>query len=167
MQKILSIILLLALLGAGSLYAQTNIGTIDLEGSRVKLKGSIVGFYTSMQNGVNAATGVATGRRQHTPVTILRIADGSSPLLQEAAAANEVLKTVTISLDKPSARKNGYLQIRLTNAVITVISLMEGVSRGGQPSLTEPMEEISLSYENIQFVYSDTREVFKDNWEAR
>ena len=165
MRKILFFLLTLAVPVVGALYAQTNIGTIELEGSRIKVKAQIVGFQTNMQTSGDAATGMGIGKRQHTPITILRLADGSSPLLQQAATNGELLKTVTISLDKPSARKGGYLQIKLTNAVITGISLFAGA---GNPNssvpYSDPVEQISLTYQNIQYEYSDGKTVFKDDW---
>lgn len=165
MQKVLSILLALALPVAGSLYAQTTIGNIELEGSHLKVKAQIIGFQTSIQTSAEAATGMGIGKRQHTPITILRIADGSSPLLQQATTNGELLKTVTISIDKPSARKGGYLQIKLTNAMITGISLSAGAGNpNAQVPFTDPVEQISLTYQNIQFEYSDGKTVFKDDW---
>jgi type VI secretion system secreted protein Hcp len=165
MQKILFFMLALSLPAAGSLYAQANIGNIDIEGSRLKIKTPIVGFQTSIQGNVDERTGMATGRRQHTPITITRVVDGSSPLLQQAAATGEVLKEVTIQLDKPSAHRNSYLQIKLTNVLVSGISLIGGIGNGSGPgSYGDPVEQISLVYANIQYVYSDGKDAFKDNW---
>lgn len=44
MQKVLSLLLALTLPAAGSLYAQSAIGTIELQGSRVNLKSQIIPF---------------------------------------------------------------------------------------------------------------------------
>lgn len=162
MQKILSFLLALAL-PAASLYAQYSVGTIELEGSHLKVKGDILGFQTS----VEASTGMGIGKRQHNPITILRLADGSSPLLQQATTNGELLKTVTISLNKTSPSKKGYLVIKLTNAMITGISISEGASNANaQAPLAEPLEQISLTYQNIQYEYSDGKAVFKDDWNS-
>ena len=167
MQKILSFLLALAL-PAASLFAQTAVGTIELEGPHLKVKAQIVGFETSIQTSGDAVTGMGIGKRQHTPITIMRLADGSSPLLQQATTNGELLKTVTISIDKPSARKGGYLQIKLTNAVITGISLFAGAGNpNSSVAYSDPVEQISLTYQNIQYEYSDGKTVFKDDWTQR
>jgi type VI secretion system secreted protein Hcp len=168
MQKILSMLLALLLPAASTLNAQTTIGNADMEGARLKIKTPIVGFQTSIQGSVDVGTGMSSGRRQHTPITITRTIDGSSPLLQQAAATGEVLKEVTIQLDKPSVRRSGYLQIKLTNVMISGFSLIGGVGNGsGQGSYNDPVEQISLTYQNIQYEYSDGKTVFKDNWADR
>lgn len=78
---------------------------------------------------------------------------------------NEALRAVVIQLDKPAAHRDSYIQIRLTNAVITSYSLTQGIGGSGRqfPS-ADPVEQISLNYETIQYVYTDGKTVFKDQW---
>src|ERR1700675_4810054 len=43
----------------------------------------------------DAASGQSTGRRQHSPLTIVKELDKSSPQFFTAAASNEILRSVT------------------------------------------------------------------------
>ena len=62
----------------------------------------------------DAATGQITGKRQHSPLTIIKELDKSSPLFFTAAATNETLKSVTCMLYRTAARRHdtGVLQDR-------------------------------------------------------
>jgi type VI secretion system secreted protein Hcp len=156
----------LALMSFGSLTSQAQIGSFDATGTRVHVQGPILGFNTSTSDRTDASTGQITGKRQHEPVTITRVVDASSALLLQYLNANEVIKTVTIQLNKAGS-KNGYLTIQLTNAVVSKINIFEGTATSN-PRVpdSEPVEEISFTYQKIQYSYSDTKIVATDDWSA-
>src|SRR3984893_6882447 len=68
----------------------------------------------------DAATGLSSGKRQHSPLTIVKELDKSSPQFFTAAATNEVLKSVTCTLSRSSfnGQTRPYFKIALTNATI-------------------------------------------------
>jgi len=158
--------LCLALMSFGSLASQAQIGSFDATGAKARVQGAIPGFNTSTASRFDAATGQITGKRQHAPVTITRVVDASSAVLLQSLTTNEVMKTVIIQLNKAGS-KNGYLTIQLTNAVVSGINMFEGTA-AGNPRLpdSEPVEEVSFTYQKIQYSYSDSKIVATDDWMA-
>lgn len=113
-----------------------NAGTID-----------VVGFSFAETVPLDAASGLATGRRQHQPITVVKEWDAASPQFLQALVTNEVLSSVALSLT--SAPANGVpsstFQITLTNA--HVVSVLQTVSQVG--GVTTNTETIQLVYEKI------------------
>lgn len=94
-------------------------------------------------------TGMASGKRQHKPLTITKELDKASPLLQQASANGKVFPKVEIHMqasDSGGSRAT-YLKYELKNVIIT--SYQTGGSAAGD---TVPMETFSLNYEEIRFV---------------
>src|SRR6516162_2844966 len=122
-----------------SLAAQTNqeaIGNIVIEGSKQgdfnegnKKEKSIpiYGFDYSVQTPQDMASGMATGKRQHTPVVVFKAIDNASPQILQALNTGEVLKSVTIDLLKSENGKLAvFRSIRLINAMVSKISQYAG-----------------------------------------
>jgi type VI secretion system secreted protein Hcp len=90
-------------------------------------------------------TGLTSGKRQHSPITVTREVDSASPKLYQALCTNEAFTEATISFFKPS--KEGkpvvYHTITLTNGAIADIRQF-GVRKGKR------CESISLDYESIK-----------------
>jgi type VI protein secretion system component Hcp len=55
----------------------------------------------------DAASGQATGKRQHQGVSFTKALDETSPQFMEAMASNETLKEVTITFYRPSRDREG------------------------------------------------------------
>ena len=86
----------------------------------------------------DAASGQSTGKRQHSPVTIVKELDTSSPLFFNAAATNEILKSVTCTLYRTTniGQSRAYYRIALTNAtVVEIKDSGDGVNGAAQGSL--------------------------------
>ena len=94
----------------------------------------------------DAATGMATGKRQHQPLMISKEVDRSSPLLHQMQAQNEVAKKWELQFWRASPTTGQDQQIytiRLTNAVIASVH---------EQSLNE---DVAFSYEKIEWVWVD------------
>lgn len=86
----------------------------------------------------DAASGLATGKRQHKPFVITKTVDKSSPKLAEACAKGTVLKEVEVG--------GPDVSYKLTDAIITSIQPSSGGDR--------PMESLSLNYTKIEMTYN-------------
>lgn len=89
----------------------------------------------------DTATGHASGKRQHTPITITKEWGASSPQLWQSCVSNEVLDSVVIKFADPETnqpKRNPY-EIRLTNAAVSQIHHVGGGK-----------DRVSFVYEEIQ-----------------
>jgi type VI secretion system secreted protein Hcp len=93
----------------------------------------------------DAGSGQLTGRRTHTPITIVREVDKASPLLWSALCTNEGFKTATLSFARPSADGNFAVAhtIVLTDGAIVSIR-PAGIQDG------KKCEELTLTYEETK-----------------
>jgi type VI secretion system secreted protein Hcp len=119
----------------------------------------------------DTASGQATGKRQHGAFTILKEIDKSTPLLYNALASNETLKTWELKcfMAKASAasgagKETNHFNITLTGAVVTsILGIMEN---NLMPEHTqEPLlEEVSFVYEKISWTWVDGGITAEDDW---
>ena len=73
----------------------------------------------------DAATGLASGKRQHKPISITKEIDKSTPLLHKALVSNENLKEVVLRFfaATPNGMETNNYIIKLNNAHIISIQL--------------------------------------------
>ena len=98
------------------------------------------------------ATGVPTGRRMHSTITIVKEIDAASPKFAAALVNNETLKTVTITFQGGSGGEKTAQKIVLTNA--TILSVRKA---GGN-------EQITLDYQTIEVTWTDGGKTAMDDW---
>ena len=101
----------------------------------------------------DAATGQASGKRQHEPIKVVKEIGASSPQLQRALTSGELLKEVVIEFYRPNGIGPAELceTIRLTDAMITSIQNRGAVTAGKG---SRPTDEISFAYEKIEITYT-------------
>jgi type VI secretion system secreted protein Hcp len=101
-----------------------------------------------------AATGLASGKRQHKPIRITKELGASSAQLQEALAHNEHLKEVVIQFVRRDlqGKEEVYRTITLTDAAIAAIQRPHEPGAKNKSNQHE-LEEISFTYEKIQVTY--------------
>ncbi len=109
------------------------------------------------------ASGQVTGRRQHSPVTIVKELDKSSPQFFAAAVTNETLRTVTCTLYRGAGgAMQAYYKIVLSNATIVEIKDSgDGVNGSAQ---SDERERISFSYQKIELTDLDSSTTAIDDW---
>jgi type VI secretion system Hcp family effector len=99
-----------------------------------------------------AATGaaMATGKRQHSPVTFVKHWGAASPQLLKALIDNELLKSVVFDFEEttPNGQTKVFYTIKLTDA--GVVSVKQDVPPPGSPSAGETIEEIGLTFAKIE-----------------
>jgi type VI secretion system secreted protein Hcp len=112
----------------------------------------------------DAATGQASGKRQHKPIEITKETDASSPQLARAAAGRETLREVVIEFVRrgPQEKEQVYQTITLTNAIVSSFQ-KRGVSPAGRTGKTE-QEEIEITYQTIEVRNSSGKVSAGDDW---
>ena len=102
----------------------------------------------------DTATGMSTGRRMHSTITITKEVDAAAPRFATALATNETLKTVTIVFAGGTGGAKTAKKIVLTNAIIS------SVRKSGRN------EQITFEYQAIEVTWTNGGKTAADDWEA-
>ena len=102
----------------------------------------------------DAATGMASGKRMHSPITVTKEIDAASPKFFTALNSHETLSEVTITFVGGSRREKTAEKIVLRNA--TILSIRKA---GGN-------EMITLDYQAIEVTWTDGGKTMTDDWNA-
>ncbi len=106
-------------------------------------------FRHTLTQPFDPATGLATGRRQHSPLAITKFVDKASPGLHKALASGETIDTVVVDfyrIDPAKRTEVKYYTITLTDArVVSVHTFM--------PTSFVPENESWRHMEQVSFVY--------------
>jgi type VI secretion system secreted protein Hcp len=109
-----------------------------------------------------------SGKRQHTPLTIIKSLDRSSPLFFAAAVTNETLSSVTCMLYRDverGAAPTAYFRFVLTNAtIVDVKDVGDGASAGDERGSEH--ERISFAYQRIEVTDLDSGTTAVDDWSS-
>ena len=102
-------------------------------------------------------SGLASGKRQHKPLTILKEVDKASPLLLQALVTNENLTLFNLQLVAPGQDSVVY-RIDLSNARVVDVHMItvDGRSR----------EQVSFAYQKITWTWVSPNVVAMDDWNA-
>ena len=97
-------------------------------------------------------SGLATGKRQHRPFTIVKVYDKSSPMLYRALCTGEHLSNVTLKWYRidPGGSEEHYFTHTLTNAIIVSV-------RPWMPNCLDPQTESYTHMEEVRMVYQKIR----------
>lgn len=168
-----SVCLLLMLVG--SAMAATSI-RITVEGSRQgkfkidvlrRNETPVVRYQYTVSSPRDAATGMATGKRQHSPVVITKEWGASSPQFYQALTTNEVLKSVLIEFIRtgPDGRDAVFQTVTLTNASVSRINqFVNAAPIAGVPPDERALEEISFTFQKIEVENKDGKTMALDDW---
>lgn len=110
----------------------------------------------------DVATGQASGKRRHAPITVVKEVDRSTPLLLGAWARNAVLTTwklTAFAADQLGRRRPAYT-IELRRALVTEVAL----TTADAPAF--PREAVSFVYEAITWTWLDGTVTANDDWLA-
>jgi type VI secretion system secreted protein Hcp len=117
----------------------------------------------------DAASGLPTGKRQHSPLKILKEIDKSSPLLYQALVRNENLTRVKLKFYRISDKtglEELYFTIELLNASISSITPSFPTAFLSQNDSYRHMETIAFCYQKITWTWVDGGITAHDDWEA-
>ena len=143
-------------------------GNAITEGNEGKIE--CIGFRFLISVPHDPESGRSSGKRQHMPVVLIKNIDYSTPQLLQAATTNEILKSVVIEFYKKASdgRLQLYYRITLTNASISQLSQYGGTALGdsgyNMNSTGNTYEEVSMTYQNIQFEHVIGNTAASDDW---
>jgi type VI secretion system secreted protein Hcp len=115
----------------------------------------------------DAATGQASGKRQHHPITITKEWDASSPQIFQALVTNEILKGVLFEFMKTDASGQEYVYhtIKLTNATVSQIkSYLDLTDTSGDPYDAHELEDVSFTFQKVEIENKDGKTMAVDDW---
>ena len=114
----------------------------------------------------DAATGQASGKRQHSPVVIEKAIGAASPQLMQALISNETLPSVVFEFQ---GKDSVEYTVELSNATVgrIVQSTDQGADTGGTTSQTGVFEKVSFFYEKITFESTVGQTVTQDAWTSK
>lgn len=140
----------------------TRQGVLVGEGSSQRNRGKLVGvrYEYELESPRDAATGQASGKRMHKPVSITREVGAASPQLFQAACTNEVLKSVVIEFSSTNANGEelvGY-SVKLTNATLARIHQFSENNK--------LMETCDFTFQKIEVGCPVAKTAAADDWNA-
>lgn len=140
---------------------------------------AVLAFNYQITSPTDAATGLPTGKPKHQPIVITKTLDATSPQIYSALVSNETLTKVTIEFMTPPDSSTGaagskeipYYTITLTNARISdVHQHMDQTNPGATGSSivpTEPMEDVSITFEQITVASAVGQTTAADSWSSK
>lgn len=139
----------------------TVIGQASFTGHQGPIKGGdgtkmlidVSSFTESVVSPRDAASGQASGKRQHKPFVVTKEIDAASPLLFKACTTNETLPEVVLNLYAPGG-STPKTTVKLTNASCSALE------HDGQ------QETISFTFQKIEWTWIDGGITAEDDWEA-
>lgn len=120
----------------------------------------VIRFGYSLVSPRDVATGQASGKRQHKPVIITKSIDAATPQFFQAAATNEVLKSVLLEfvLTNSMGQQEIFYTITLTNATVAEVAQRSEDSR--------LLEDIAFTFQKIDIESKAGKTMAVDNWQA-
>ncbi|WP_374256350.1 Hcp family type VI secretion system effector [Yokenella regensburgei] len=114
---------------------------------------------------VDSHWGKLTGTRIHTPITIIKEFDQTTPILFRALCQGRTFKTATIRMYRitEAGIEKEYFNMLLENVKITTIS--PALHPSGMTNTH--MENIELRYEAVTWKYTDGNILYRDAWNER
>jgi type VI secretion system secreted protein Hcp len=122
----------------------------------------------------DSASGLPTGKRMHKPFVITKELDKSTPLLYTALVTNEKLTQFELKCFAPSVGgriggvgvETNHFTIKLTNAnIVSIRSVMSNNNISDLATLPV-MEEITFTYQKIEWTWVDGGITAQDDWES-
>jgi type VI secretion system secreted protein Hcp len=138
-------------------------GTTGLNGNTKQFP--VLALTEEVTTSYDPSTGLGSGKRQHSPVTIIKLLDRSSTQFFTAAVDNETLTSVTCTLYRESnGGERPYFKILLTHA--NIVDIKEWGDGASGDARGDERERISFVYQKIELTDLDTGATAADDWLA-
>lgn len=111
-------------------------------------------------------TGLATGKRVHHPLTIVKVVDRSSPLLYMALTSGEHMKSVNIDWYQinEKGQEEIYFTTKLEDAIIVCMKVSKKNCQDPSAASLADMEEVSFTYRRISWRSTRDGVESEDDW---
>ena len=130
-------------------------------------------FHYDVKSPRDMASGMPSGKRQHSAITFTKAVDSSSPQIFQALVGNELLKSVTF--DFRSVNANGeefvFYQITLSNATISELEQYSGTGAGAAVAAKHTsagdapvLEDVSVTFQRIEMQSQVGKTMAADDW---
>jgi type VI secretion system secreted protein Hcp len=147
--------------GKGQVYGMTQ-GTKTITPRNWKLT---LEFQMAVEQPSGVATGPASGKRRHNPITITKAFEPATFHFFNFQAKNKVFPKLTLNFLKTNAQ--GFtvpsFTISLTNATV-VSSAKAGAGRSREQYVTNESEEIKVTFQKIAGTWNDGGITASDDW---
>lgn len=155
------------------LYLKANHKDIEGESTQHSLNRAesieCVSFSHAVTTAREAASGLASGRRQYSPLKITKRIDASSPLLYKALVENQRIDG-EFRFFRPSPSGDGQTQqfytIAITDGRIAGIEQTSETTLNPAQSVAPPMEEVTFVFHTISWTYMPTGVTHEDSWSS-
>jgi type VI secretion system secreted protein Hcp len=142
------------------------VGSCDQEGREGTILVQALDHEVSIPR--DAQTGLATGKRVHHPLTVLKALDRSTPLLYQALTSGEHMKSVEIKwyrIDSGGAEEH-YFTTRLEDAII--VSIRPIIKNCLEPASQDlpHLEEVAFTYRKAIWRWEPDGIESEDDWRA-
>lgn len=142
-------------------------GQFKGESQRASAKGKLEGltFNSEVASPRDVATGQASGKRIHSPITFTKQWGAASPQLFQAAVTNEVLTSVLfefVRTDK-SGKEQVFETVKLTNA--TVSDLRRTVDEHSAEGALG-IDQVALVFQKIEIADAVGKTSAVDDWQV-
>lgn len=131
-------------------------------------KSELAGYIMDLAVSRTAGSGMATGRRTHQPLTILKASGSSSPLYFKALVMNEQLQKVVIDFYKtdPAGAEVNYYTVTLENVFVSGYKQFTGPldNERFNPGNNTLYDEIKLAYRKITVLEKPSQITATDDW---
>jgi type VI secretion system secreted protein Hcp len=136
-------------------------GELKGQGREGKIAG--IAFSYDIKSPRDAASGLATGKRQHGPVIITKEWGAATPQIFQALVENENLRTVLLEFMRTNAEgvEEIYQTIKLASASVTEIRQYSSVSTDG---VGKELEDISFTFSRIEISNLPGKTIADDDW---
>jgi type VI secretion system secreted protein Hcp len=148
-------------------------GGADIKGS-VTVQGregsvEVIGFSHGLNIPVDSSSGKITGTRSHSPMSIEKEFDASSPYLYKAVATGQTLQSAELKWYKinDAGREHVYFIMFLEGVKITGVNPGMPNTKLSEMSSLNHVETVSIMYERITWHYTDGNIKHTDSWVER
>lgn len=117
----------------------------------------------------DAGSGMATGKRQYTPIVIRKRIDKSTPLLFKALVQNEVVNAI-IKFWRPTSNggEEQFFTVTITSGRVAGIEdYLPEIFKTGSEASVQPLEQVSLTFSTITWTWTDGGIEYSDSWNQR
>ncbi|MBL8602142.1 MAG: type VI secretion system tube protein Hcp [Myxococcales bacterium] len=155
------------------LYLKANGTDINGESSQTSLgrENSIecVYFEQGVVTARESGSGMATGRRQYTPLLIRKRIDKATPLIAKALCENQVIEG-TFKFFRPNPTGDGtteqFYSIQVKQGRLNSQKLFVPDTIVPATSTEPPLEEVSMVFHTISWTYTNGGITHEDTWNA-
>jgi len=128
----------------------------------------VIGWNHGVKSPRDVGSGMATGKRQHEPVTITKEIDKASPLLMNVLVNNELVTEFELRCwaPSPSGAEVQMYTVQLINATCSEIR-SESLNNKHPENLNhKEREHVSFTYQKIIWTWEEGGITAEDDWET-